>query len=137
MSSVTTPTTARVDLSIAEQLSRQRTTEELQQLRLHTIATVEPDVEDDSDEEPIHVDDAAAADEVEEEKENVPLSSSWSKTCSSIVCPALTVPSGPQLPVNHAVSEMDFFHCLLTQQTLQTIAANSTAYAHHKGAAQT
>ena len=106
-------------------------------MRLHTIVTIALDVEDDSDEEPIDVDDVPAAEEEKEEEENLPLPSSWSKECTSIVCPTLTVPSGPQLPVHHAVSEMDFFHCMLTQQTLQVIAANTTAYAHHKGAAQT
>ena len=137
MSSSTAPTTARVDPHNAEQLSRQRTSEELRLLRLHTIVTVEPDVEDDSDEEPIDVDDVPAAEEEKDEEENIPLPTSWSKECASIICPTLTVPSGPQLPVHHAVSEMDFLHCLLTQQTLHTIAANTTAYAHHKGAAQT
>jgi hypothetical protein len=121
----------------AEQAGRLRVTEQVHQLRLHTIVTIAPDVEDDSDEEPIDVDDVPAAEEEKDGEENAPLPSSWSKTCNSIVCPPLTVPSGPQLPVHHAVSEMDFFHCLLTQQTLQTIAANTTAYAHHKGAAQT
>ena len=41
-------------------------------MRLHTIVTVEPDVEDESDEEPIDVYDVPAADEEEEEKENLP-----------------------------------------------------------------
>src|SRR6185437_8603384 len=111
--------------------------EELGQLRLHAIVTIAPDVEDDSDEEPIDVEDEPAAEEEKEEKENVPPPSSWSKTCTSIVCPTLTVPSGPQLPVHHAVTEMDIFQCMLTQQTLRTIVTNTTAYAHHKGAAQT
>ena len=118
-------------------MGRLHVTEELRQLRLHTLVTIAPDVEDDSDEEPIDVDDVPPAEEEKEEEENRPLPSSWSKECTSIVYPTLTVPSGPQLPVHHAVSEKDFFHCLLTQQTLQVIAANTTAYAHHKDAAQT
>ena len=121
----------------AEQMGRLHVTEELRQLRLHTIVTIAPDVEDDSDEEPIDVDDVPPAEEEKEEEENRPLPSSWSKECTSFVYPTLIVPSGPQLPVHHAVSEMDFFHCLLSQQTLQVIAANTTAYAHHKDAAQT
>ena len=121
----------------AEQMGRLHVTEELRQLRLHTIVTIAPDVEDDSDEEPIDSDDVPAAEEEKKEEENLPPPSSWSKECTSIVCPTLTVPSGPQLPVHHAVTEMNFFHCLLTQQTLQEIAANTAAYAHYKGAAQT
>jgi hypothetical protein len=137
MSSASTPSTVRVVPPTAEQVSRQRTTEELHQFHLHTIVTIQPDVEDDSDEEPIDVDDAPVEGDVEEQKENLPPPSSWSKACTNIVCPPLTVPSGPQLPVHHAVSELDFFHCMLPQQTLQTIAANTTAYAHHKGATPT
>jgi len=98
--------------------------------------TIEPDVEDDSDEEPVDVDDVPAAEEEDEEKENLPPPASWSKQCNNITCPPLTVPSGPQLPVHHAVTEMDFFQCMLTPQTVQTIAANTTAYAHSKGATQ-
>ena len=124
-------------LQLNEQVGRLQATEQLGQLRLHTLATIGPDVEDDSDEEPIDIDDVPAAEEEKKEEENLPLPSSWSKECAGIVCPTLTVPSSAQLPVHHAISEMDFFHCLLTQQTLQTIAANTTAYAHHKGAAQT
>jgi hypothetical protein len=134
---MSSPQNVETHPATAEQAARLRVTEQVHQLRLHTIVTIAPDVEDDSDEEPIDVDDVPAAEEEKDGEENAPLPSSWSKTCNSIVCPPLTVPSGPQLPVHHAVSEMDFFHCLLTQQTLQTIAANTTAYAHHKGAAQT
>jgi hypothetical protein len=120
----------------AEQAGRLQITEELRQLRLHTIVTIEPDVEDDSDEEPVDVDDVPAAEEEDEEKENLPPPASWSKQCNNIVCPPLTAPSGPQLPVHHAVAEMDFFQCMLTQHTIHTIATNTTAYAHSKGATQ-
>jgi hypothetical protein len=136
MSQNTTLQPAPLHDATAEQVSRQEITEELRQLRLHTIVTIEPDVEDDSDEEPIDVDDVPAAEEEEKEKENLPPPAAWSKTCTNVVCPPLTVPSGPQLPVHHAVNEMDFFQCMLTQQTIHTIAANTTAYAHHKGANQ-
>ncbi len=60
----------------AEQVNRQQITEELHQLRLNTIVTIQPDVEDDSDEEPIDVYDVPAAEEEEEEKENLPLPAS-------------------------------------------------------------
>ena len=136
-SQMTSPPTVQTHPVTAEQAGRLRVTEELRQLRLHTIVTIAPDVEDDSDEEPIDVDDVPAVEEEKEQQENIPPPSSWSKVCTGIVYPTLTVPSGPHLPVHHAISEMDFFHCLLTQHTLQTIAANTTTYAHHKGAAQT
>ena len=68
----------------AEQAGRLQITEELRQLRLHTIVTIEPDVEDDSDEEPIDVDDVPAAEEEDEEKENIPPPASWSKHCNNI-----------------------------------------------------
>jgi hypothetical protein len=61
-------------------------------------------------------------------QENLPPPTSWSRQVTHVVCPPLSVPSGPQLPVHHA----DFFQCMLTQHTVQTIAINTTAYAHSK-----
>jgi hypothetical protein len=134
MSQITTPQPAPPHDATAEQVGRQQITEELRQLRLHTIVTIQPDIEDESDEEPIDIDDAPEAEEEEDEKENLPPPAAWSKQCNNVACPPLTIPSGLQLPVHHAVTEMDFFQCMLTQQTIHTIAANSTAYARSKGA---
>jgi len=106
-------------------------------VRSALIHSTQPDVDDSSDEEPIDIDEADSSDEHADEKENTPPSSSWSRTCSSVVCPPLSVPSGPQLPVHHLASEMDFFQQMLTLQTIETIASNTTAYAHSKGMSDT
>ena len=86
-SQMTSPPTVQTHPVTAEQAGRLRVTEELRQLRLHTIVTIAPDVEDDSDEEPIDVDDVPAVEEEKEQQENIPPPSSWSKVCTGIVYP--------------------------------------------------
>ena len=133
MSQSSSSDSVRLHQSTDDQTGRLRIAAELRQQRRDAVDAILPDVEDDSDEEPIDNDDLAAAAEEREEKENIAPPTTWSRQLTNVVCPPLSVPSGPQLPVHHALTELDFFQCMLTQHTVQTIAINSTAYAHSKG----
>jgi hypothetical protein len=116
-----------------EQASSRVIAQELLDLRRATLLSLQPDVEDDSDEEPIDDDGSDSSSEEEDEKENVPPPSAWSRTCTPVVAPSLSVPSGPQLPVHHVTTELGFFQCMLTEQTVAAIANHTAAYAHSKG----
>lgn len=60
-------------LSLAEeQAERHIHAQELANLRRAMIQSLQPDIEDDTDEEPIDSDDEPAVDDDEEEKENIP-----------------------------------------------------------------
>ena len=72
-----------------------------------------PDVEDDSD--------GSTSDVPAVQQENIPPPSSWSR-CALASCIRRSLFHQDHTCPCHAISEMDFFHCLLTQHTLQTIA---------------
>ena len=116
-----------------EQAGRDLIAQELLDLRRATLQSLELDIEDDSDEEPISASESAASSEDEDEKENIPPPSSWTETCTPVVAPPLSVPSATQLPMHHVTTELGFFQCMLTEQTVAAIANHTTAYAHSKG----
>ena len=116
-----------------EQAGRQLIAQELLDLRRATLQSLQPDVEDESDEEPIDDDISSSSNDDEDEKENVPPPSTWTRACVPVIAPPLSVPSAPQLPVHHVSTELGFFQCLLTEQTVTAIANHTTAYAHSKG----
>jgi hypothetical protein len=103
-------------LSLAEeQVGKAIIAQELLDLRRATILSVQPDIEDESDEEPISDDDACSS---EDENENLSPPLPWQKVCTSVVPPLLSMPSGPQLPHHHVSTELGFFQCMLTEQTV-------------------
>jgi hypothetical protein len=121
-------------LSLAEeQAGRQLIAQELLDLRRATLHSLQPDIDDGSDEEPIDDATSSSSSDDEDEKENLPPPSSWSRECLPVATPPLSVAFAAQLPVHHVSTELRFFQCLLTEQTVAAIATNTAAYAHSKG----
>ena len=116
-----------------EQAGRDLVTQELLDLRRAMLHSLEPDIEDESDEEPIDNDVSSSSDEDADEKENIPPPSSWSRMCTAVTAPPLSVSSAAQLSIHHVTTELGFFQCLLSEETVAAIATNTTAYAQSKG----
>jgi hypothetical protein len=114
MCSSTAPTTARVDLHSAEQQCNQHSTEEPHRLRLHTIVTIALEEEDDSEVEPISVDDVPAAEEESQARRVSQYLRRGQRTAPASSVRRSLFPSGPRLPVHHAVSQMYQCYCNVT-----------------------
>lgn len=125
-------------LSLAEeQAERHIHAQELANLRRAMIQSLQPDIEDDTDEEPIDSDDEPAVDDDEEEKENIPPAPAWTDNCTNIITPSFTHPTGPQLLNHHLTTELQYFQQILIDHTISLIAHNTTLYAHSKGMSST
>jgi len=120
-----------------EQAGRDLVAQELLDLGRATVQSLELDIDDESEEEPVMDGASSSSDDDADEKENVPPPSSWSRVCAPVAAPPLSVASAAQLPLHHVNTELSFFQCLLTEQTVAAIAEHSTAYAHSKGAPAT
>ena len=116
-----------------EQAGRDLVAQELLDLRRAMLQSLEPDIEDESDEEAIIDEVSSSSDDDADEKENTPPPSAWLTTCVPVKAPPLSVASAAQLPTHHVTTELGFLQCLLTEQTVAAIATNTTAYAHSKG----
>ena len=116
-----------------EQAGRDLVAQELLDMRRATLQSLQPDTEDESDEEPMDDGTPPSSDDDADEKENIPPPAAWSRTCTTVVSPPLSVASAVQLPTHHVSTELGFFQCMLTEQTVAAIATNTTAYAHSKG----
>jgi hypothetical protein len=106
-------------------------------LRRATVESLRPDDDDLTDEEDIDMDSDVSSEDEKEEEENIPPPVPWTKECTPVTAPPLAVPAAVQLPHHHASTELQVFQCMLREHTVATIAANTVAYAHSKGASST
>ena len=81
-----------------EQAGRDLVAQELLDLRRATLQSLQPDIEDESDEEPVEDGTPPSSYDDADEKENIPPPAAWSRTCTTVVPPPLLVASAAQLP---------------------------------------
>lgn len=97
-------------------------------------ASLEYDVDDSSDEDSSILEEAAEEEEEEKEEPTTSAELEWSEEVAAVIPSRFTSTSGPQTTLT---SPLDLFHLFLPIRLLRTIAVNTTAYAHSRGADST
>jgi Transposase IS4 len=108
--------------------------QEERELQRAIQASLEYDLDDPTDEDNSIVEHDSEEEEEEKQEPAVVAEQRWSEEVTAIVPSPFTSPSDPQTAV---VSPLDLFQLFLPLRFLRTIAANTTAYAHSKGADNT
>jgi Transposase IS4 len=117
-----------------EQATHRYHAQDLLDLRRVLQQSVQPGEDSDSDEDPPGVDGYSSSEEEEDEKENIPPDSAWTRETHSITIHDFIMPYGSNLPRHCVRSEMGYLQCFLTPALVSTIAANTNLYAQFKQA---
>jgi hypothetical protein len=117
-----------------EQASHRYHAQDLLDLRRATEQSLAPDVDSESDEEALPVDESSSSEDEEEEKENIPPHLAWVEHTHDITLPPFTDQPASNLPRHRAMSEIGYLQCFLPPSLISTIATNTNLYATSKQA---
>src|ERR1700720_3154903 len=108
--------------------------QEEKELQRAIQASLEYDIDDSSDEDTSIVEHDSEEEDEEKKEPVVAIDIAWTSEAITIAPPPFTSHSGPQITVS---SPLDLFQLFLPIRLIRTIAANTTAYVHSKGADST
>ena len=135
MSRKSTHTRAQPQNFADEQASNTYDAQDLLNLRRTIQQSIAPEVDAESDEEEVTVEDAPSSEEEVEEKENMPPQSAWNEHTHGPPPPHFTEQCGSNLPRHRTMTELGYLRCFLPDSLIATIATNTTLYAASKEAA--